>query len=55
MRKELVDKRRPNEKHFLNDDGTIEAIIYSDDVHYLKNGNYQEIDNTLIRKGGTIY
>lgn len=49
---ELIAKRKRNEKHFLQEDGTIVAKIYNDDVHYLKNGKYEEIDNTLIKKNG---
>ena len=49
--KELISFRGKREKHFLNDDGTISARIYNDDVHYLKNGKWAEIDNTLVDKG----
>lgn len=45
---EIISKRKPREKHFLREDGSIVAKIYSDDVHYLKNGKYEEIDNELI-------
>lgn len=48
---ELINKRKRNEKHFLQEDGTIVAKIYGDDVHYLKNGKYEEIDNTLVEDG----
>lgn len=48
---ELIDKRKPREKHYLQEDGTIIATIYDDDVHYLKNGKYEEIDNSLIKNG----
>lgn len=47
---ELIDKRKRREKHFLQEDGTIIAKIYSEDVHYLDNGKYEEIDNTLIEE-----
>jgi len=47
---ELVQKRKPREKHFLQEDGTIVAKVYSDDIHYLKNGKYEEIDNTLKKE-----
>lgn len=47
---ELIDKRKAREKHFLQEDGTIVAKVYSDDIHYLKNGKYQEIDNTLKKE-----
>lgn len=47
---ELIEKRKPREKHFLQKDGTIRAEIYDTDIHYLKNGKYEEIDNTLIKE-----
>ena len=47
---ELIEKRKRREKHFLQEDGTIIAKIYSEDVHYLDNGKYEEIDNTLIEE-----
>ena len=50
MKRELKNLRKRNEKHFLNEDGTIEAILYNDNVHYLKDGAYEEINNTLIEK-----
>ena len=49
--KEIIDKRKRREKHFLNDDGTITAQLFDKDVHFLKNGKYEEIDNTLIDHG----
>ena len=48
---ELIDKRKPREKHFLQEDGTIIAKLYNEDIHYLKDGKYEEIDNTLIDIG----
>lgn len=45
---ELVDKRKKREKHFLKENGEIIAKVYDQDIHYLKNGKYEEIDNTLI-------
>lgn len=45
---ELIEKRKPREKHFLQEDGTIIAKIYNEDIHYMKNGKYEEIDNTLV-------
>lgn len=45
---ELINLRKPREKHYLNTDGTITAHIYDNDVHYLSNGKYEEIDNTLV-------
>lgn len=49
---ELINKRKPREKHFLQPDGTIIAKLYDKDIHYLKNNKYEEIDNTLIKKNG---
>ena len=48
---ELKEKRKPREKHFLQEDGTIVAEVYSEDVHYLKDGKYEEIDNKLTKQG----
>ena len=48
--KELRYLRKRNEKHFLNDDGTISLYLYNNDIHYLKNGEYVDIDNTLEEK-----
>ncbi len=48
-KKELIEYRTPNTKHFLNTDGTITVELYKDPVHYLENGVYQEIDNTLVQ------
>lgn len=41
--KELKHLRKRNEKHFLNDDGTISLYLYNNDIHYLKNGEYRKI------------
>lgn len=49
---ELIGKRKLREKHFLQKDGTIRAEIYPVDIHYLKNGKYEEIDNTLVKRKG---
>jgi len=46
--KELVEKREANVKHFLMDDMTEEALIYPASVHYLVNGQWKQIDNTMI-------
>lgn len=45
---ELTDKRELNIKHFLKDDNTYEAAVYPLPVHYLDNGAWQDIDNTLV-------
>ena len=49
--KELKTLRERKVKHYLNEDGTITAQIYNNDIHYLNNGVYREIDNTLVDKG----
>ena len=51
---ELKNLRNKREKHFLQKDGTVIAHVYSDDIHYLKNGTYEEIDNTLRMHGDFI-
>ena len=48
--KEIISLRKAKEKHFLCDDGTFKAFCYKDDIHYLDNGEYKEIDNTLIKQ-----
>lgn len=47
-RKELSAYRTPNTKRFLKKDGTIDVEVYDENIHYLKDGQYEEIDNTLI-------
>jgi RHS repeat-associated protein len=45
--KELVNKRTENSKAFQKDDGTYEVDEYQTPVHYLENGQWKDIDNTL--------
>ena len=52
--KELKHLRKQNEKQFLNDDGSISLYLYNNDIHYLKNGEYLEIDNTLVEEENNI-
>lgn len=52
--KELINLRKQREKHFLNKDGTITACMYDHDIHYLENGEYKEIDNTLVEENDYI-
>ena len=47
---EILEKRGKREKHFLQENGEIIAKMYSDDIHFKKNGKYEEIDNTLIEE-----
>ncbi len=48
---ELIRKRKEREKHFLKKNGVIVANVYDEDIHFLNNGIYEEIDNTLIDMG----
>lgn len=41
--KEMKNLRKSREKHFLKEDGTMVAYVYADDIHYLKNGVYEEM------------
>lgn len=46
---ELKNLRKRREKHFLQEDGTIIAKVYNEDIHFKKDNEYEEIDNTLIK------
>lgn len=46
---ELKNLRREREKHFLQENGEIIAMVYNDNIHFKKNGKYEEIDNTIIK------
>lgn len=48
--KEIKELRKRREKHFLREDGIIEAFVYDRDVHYKKNGKWEDIDNTLLEE-----
>lgn len=39
-------------KHFRRSDGSYVAAIYSEPVHYEKDGKLLDIDNTLVEKDG---
>ena len=52
--KEIKNLRKSNEKHFLNKDGTITAYLYDRDIHYLKNNQYVDIDNSIIDSGNGV-
>jgi len=45
---ELTDKREKNIKRFMKDDHTYEADIYPTAIHYLVNGQWKDIDNSLV-------
>lgn len=50
--REDTSKRTANEKHFLMSDGSYTLISYPTNIHFLENGTYKEIDNSLIKQNG---
>ena len=47
--RELVEKRTIDSKHFLRDDGKIEAEIFSYPIHYKnENGEFEDVDLSII-------
>ena len=44
---EITELRGKVEKHFKLEDGTQLAVMYSDPVHYLEDGQWKDIDNAL--------
>ena len=46
---ELTEKRDETTKYFAMSDGTTKACIYPQNIHYLDEGEYKEIDNTLVK------
>lgn len=47
---EDVQKRTPNEKHLVLEDGSSIALVYPRNIHYQENGEYVDINNTLEQK-----
>ena len=45
---EVEELRTPTEKHYRMPDGSYTVVKYSYDVHYEKDGVYEEYDNTLV-------
>lgn len=45
---EIISKRSEYEKHFDNGNGTTTAFIYTAPLHYYENGEWKEIDNSLV-------
>lgn len=55
---EDITRRERGEKHFRKEDGSFVQVSYGEPVHYEKNGQWEEIDNTLVEKtkaDGTPY
>lgn len=50
---EIKEKRGRKVKQYLHRDGTITAKVFCDDIHFVKNGVYEEIDNTLVRENNS--
>ena len=52
---EDIALRGTYEKHFIMSDGSSMAVAYNEPVHYEEDGQWLEIDNTLVEtKGGRI-
>ncbi|MCA1066128.1 DNRLRE domain-containing protein (plasmid) [Rossellomorea sp. AcN35-11] len=50
-KKELKDRKTKGSKHFLNEDGSITAEIYSSPIHFKdKSGKWVEIDNSIVNE-----
>lgn len=45
---EITEKREEFVKHFRMSDGSITAVVYSDQIHYKDGNEFKEIDNTLV-------
>lgn len=44
---EDISKRGENEKHFVMSDGSMMAVKYDEAVHYMIDGEWKEVDNSL--------
>lgn len=51
---EVTDKRDENTKVFERRDGSYTAVITSEPIHYEDNGEWKEIDNTLVKTNNKI-
>lgn len=43
---ELEGEREEKVKHFLMSDHSVQAVLYSEPVHYQEDGEWKDIDNT---------
>lgn len=56
IKNEVIEERTSNSKTFMKVDGTYVVAMYAETVHYLKNGKYEEIDNSLsYQKADDVY
>ena len=51
---EVVELRSENIKHFRREDGSYVAAVYSEPVHYQKNGEWKNISNELKVNNNTV-
>ena len=52
---EIVSKRSAFEKHFDLGNGHRQAVVFPENVHFQKDGSWEEIDNTLVDTGSGQY
>ena len=52
---ELTDRRTENIKEYLLSNGNTLAAVYGNPVHYQEDGQWRDIDNTLIAKTNGTY
>ena len=53
--KELLNKRNKNSKTFLQDDKKYKTVVHTGDIHYLKDGNYENIETDFEYEEGFGY
>lgn len=53
--REVTELREESVKHFLCEDGSYIAVSYAEPVHYEENGEWKEIDNTLVLSSKNTY
>ena len=53
--REVTELREESVKHFLCEDGSYMAVSYAEPVHYEENGEWKEIDNTLVLSSKNTY
>ncbi len=54
-KRELAHKRDMTSKHFLNEDGTVSAILAAGPLHYEDNGAWHDIDHRIQPTGDATY
>lgn len=52
---EVPEKRSEFAKHFRMSDGSMKAVVYSDQVNYKDGDEFKEIDNTLVDGDNNTY